>query len=165
MNIEFTYLRQQTKKYTFEQLELRTYVEKWCKGKVLNLFAGKTLLNIDEYRVDINFDMPADYHGKAIDFLEQTNLKFDTAILDPPFSLKQSHKRYNGNYIGSWKLIREKLLKVLNPGAYVISLGYNSLGMSEKLGFKKIAICLINHGGNRNDTICVVEEMYQKSLF
>lgn len=154
-----TYLLQPPKRFTFEQPKLKKYVEENCKGKVLNLFAGKTLLNVDEFRVDSNEEMIADWYGDALDFLETTDKKFDTAVLDPPYSLRKSYEKYSGHYIGSnWTRIRRALSKVLNNNAVVISFGYNSQGMSKTLGFKKIAICLVCHNGDHNDTIVTVEE-------
>jgi len=163
--IDFTYLSQPPKKYTFEQPQLKMWVEKWCKGEVLNLFAGKTLLNVDEFRVDINTDMIADYYGDALEFLEQTDIKFDTVVLDPPYNLRKSREKYYGKYIGSFTKIKNFLPSVLNEKGRVISLGYSSVGMSNSRGFMKIAVCMVCHSGDHNDTIGVVEEMFQKSLF
>ena len=43
-------------------------------------------------------------------------------------------------------------------------LGYDSVGMTKSKGFKKIAICLVCHGGDHNDTIGLVEElMYENN--
>ncbi len=156
--MEMTYLVQPPKRFTFEQPKLRKWVESNCKGKVLNLFAGKTRLNVDEYRVDSNRDMDADWYGDALDFLNETDLKFDTAILDPPYSLRKSYEKYQGHYIGSnWTRIRRALSRVLNCHATVISFGYNSQGMSKTLGFEKVAICLVCHNGDHNDTVVTVE--------
>ena len=62
--IDFTYLKQPPKRYTFEQPKLKKWVESWCNGKVLNLFAGRTLLDIDEYRIDVNKAMIAHEYDK-----------------------------------------------------------------------------------------------------
>lgn len=157
--MEMTYLLQPPKRFTFEQPKLRKWVESWCKGKVLNLFAGKTLLSVDEFRVDSNPEMPADWHGDALDFLSLTDMIFDTAILDPPYSLRKAYEKYQGHYIGSrWTRVRRALPRILTPKARVISFGYNSQGMSRTLGFEKIAICLVCHNGDHNDTVCTVEE-------
>lgn len=162
--IDFTYLLQPPKKYTFEQQKLKLWTEKWCKGRVLNLFAGKTKLNVDEFRVDINKKMIADYYGDAYEFVLNTNKKFDTIILDPPYNLRKSREKYEGKYIGSFTKIKNKISRILNAKGRVINFGYSSVGMSKKRGFKKIAICLVCHSGDHNDTICVVEEKLD-SLF
>lgn len=38
------------------------------------------------------------------------------------------------------------------------------MGMGRGRGFNKIAICLVCHSGDHNDTICVVEEKVQEEL-
>ncbi len=162
--IDFTYIKQPPKKYTFEQPKLKKWIEKWCKGKVLNLFAGKVKLNVDEYRVDIDRNVPADHHGEALEFIKSTNKRFDTIILDPPYNIRKARELYNGQYIGSFKKIKEALPRVMNNGCRVIHLGYSSVGMSKSRAFKKIAICLVCHSGDHNDTICVVEDKTSKQL-
>jgi len=150
-DIEFTYLLQPPKKWTFEQPKLRKWIEEHCKGKVLNLFAGKTKLNVDEYRIDSSNEFRPDHLGDAL---------VDTIILDPPYSLRKSYEKYKGHYIGSsWTQIRRAVPRVCNKDAIVISLGYNSQGMSRTLGFEKIAILLICHNGDHNDTIVTLEKL------
>jgi len=157
--MEFEYMYQPPKKFTFEQPKLKRWTEKWCKGKVLNLFAGKTLLQVDEYRVDSNKDMKADYYGDAHEFIKTTNMRFDTIILDPPYSIRKSYEKYKGHYIGSkWTIIKKDLLCVMNQNCRIISFGFNSQGMGRSKGFEKIAFCLVCHNGDHNDTIATVED-------
>jgi hypothetical protein len=61
------YMEQPPKKWTFEQPELKTWTEAQCQGKVLNLFAGKTRLSVDEYRVDISPEHGPDLVSDAFD--------------------------------------------------------------------------------------------------
>lgn len=157
--MEFEYLLQPPNKWTFQQPKLKLYVEKFCKGKVLNLFAGKTKLNVDEFRIDSSDEFRPDWLGDAIEFIKTTHKKFDTIILDPPYSLRKSYEKYKGHYIGSkWTQVKRALVRVCNPNCRVISLGYNSQGMSKTNGFEKVAICLVCHNGDHNDTIVTVEE-------
>ena len=157
--LKFEYILQPPKKWMFEQPKLKVFIEKWCEGKVLNLFAGKTKLNVDEFRVDSNNEFKPDFLGDALKFLKTTKMKFDTVILDPPYSLRKSYEKYRGHYIGStWTQVRRAVPRVCNKGAIVISLGYNSQGMSRTLGFQKIAICLVCHNGDHNDTVVTVEK-------
>ena len=158
MDIDFTYLSQPPKRFTFEQPKLKLWVEKWCKGKVLNLFAGKTLLDVDEFRVDLNEEMIADWYGDAYEFVETTDLRFDTVILDPPYNLRKSREKYGGKYIGSFTKIKNILPNILNSNGRITSLGYDSVGMSKSRGFRKIAVCVVCHGGDHNDTLGLVEE-------
>jgi len=163
MITNFEYIWEPPKKYTFQMPGVCSFVERYSNGEVLNLFAGKTLLNLKEIRVDINPEMPADHHQDAAEFVRSCGNMFDTVILDPPYNIRKSREKYNVGvdtfYKGKLTIIKNLLLKILNPGARVISLGYDSVGMSASRGFKKIAICLVCHGGDHNDTICLVEEM------
>lgn len=135
-------------------------------GKTLNLFAGKTKLKVDEIRNDINQKISADFHLDAYDFLNQwQGDKFDTVILDPPYSLRKAYEKYDGKYMGSrYTRIKDLIPSVLNVGGRVIALGYNSIGMGIQRGFQKVAVCLVCHGGDHNDTICVVDEFVQGIL-
>ncbi len=36
-------------------------------------------------------------------------------------------------------------------------LGYDTTGIGRKRGLEKIAVCVVNHKGDHNDTICLVE--------
>lgn len=157
-SINFTYLTQPPKKYTFEQPKLKKWTEKMCKGKVLNLFAGKTKLNIDEFRVDINNEFNPNHFGDAYLFITTTCQKFDTIILDPPYNLRKAREKYNGKYIGSFTKIKNEINRILKPGGITIIYGYDSVGMSKSRGFKKIALCLVCHNGDHNDTIVVAEQ-------
>ena len=149
---------QPPKKYTFEQPQLRTWVEGQCKGKVLNLFAGKTKLNIDEFRVDIDPLVSPNYCGDAFDFVMKTELRFDTIILDPPWSIRKSREKYEGRIVGSFTKIKNNLRRILNDGGRVITVGYSSTGMSKSRGFTKTALCIICHNGDHDDAYAVAEE-------
>ncbi len=167
MCIDFTYLIQPPKKFTFEMEEVRLWAEKFCFGKVLNLFAGKVIVKQGEIRNDINKEMPAEYHFDAIDFIEKWDGEnFDSVILDPPYNVRKSREKYkvleSTFFVGKLKIIKDKLPKILNKNANVISFGYDSVGMSKSRGFKKIAICLICHNGDHNDTIGLVEKYTSK---
>ncbi|MFW9970919.1 MAG: hypothetical protein ACFFDF_12040 [Candidatus Odinarchaeota archaeon] len=54
------------------------------------------------------------------------------------------------------KKLRKNLPRILNDKAIVITLGYDTTGMGK--GFLKKEICLINHSGDHNDTIALIEE-------
>jgi hypothetical protein len=155
--MEFTYLTQPPKRYTFEQPRLKEWTERWCKGKVLNLFAGKTKLNCDEYRVDMDPEMNPDYLGDAYGFVKDTRMKFDTVVFDPPYNLRKSREKYEGRYIGSLTKIKNVLPGIMNHDAHIISFGYDTVGMSRSRGFDKIAVCIVCHNGDHNDTLCLVE--------
>lgn len=173
--MEFTYLAQPPKRYTFEQPKLKAWVEAHCRGIVLNLFAGKIRLGTlnsgpyREIRNDIDPKMPADYHMDAFEFVCACKAgavwrtggsikSFTTVILDPPYNIRKAREKYDGRWIGKLTKIKNLLPDIIPIGGRVISLGYDSVGMSKSRGFRKIALCLVCHGGDHNDTICLVEE-------
>lgn len=162
--MNFTYLVQAPRRFTFEQPQLKKWVERWCKGKTLNLFAGKTILFCDEFRVDINKEMKADWYGDAYKFVKTTKMKFDTIILDPPYNLRKAREKYQGKYIGLFTKLKNILIKIINENGRVISFGYDTTGMGKIRGFEKIAMCVVNHSGDHNDTLCLVEELKNKDL-
>lgn len=162
--MRFTYLIQPPKKFTFEQPQLKKWTEERCKGKVLNLFAGKTILLADEFRVDMNKEMKADWYGDAYEFVKTTNMKFDTIILDPPYNLRKSREKYKGKYIGSYTKIKNVLQRIINDGGRIITYGYDTCGMGKIRGFEKVEICIVCHNGDHNDTLCLVEEKRNKAL-
>ena len=93
--------------------------------------------------------------------------------LDPPYSLRQIKECYNG--IGIQKLdkettlygfikVKEIIARIIKPGGYVISFGWNSGGMGKKRGFEIIEILLVPHGGHHNDTIVTVEQKVQNHI-
>jgi len=159
--IKFTYLEQPPKKYTFEQPKLKEWVEDMCYGRVLNLFAGKTRLDVDEVRVDLSDEFNPDYNCEAFDFVEYAKnkgMKFDTIILDPPYSLRKSMEKYNGKVCSTFVKIKNELPYILNDGGQIITFGYTSVCMGKVRGFQKKEVCLICHGGSHHDTVCIVEE-------
>ena len=72
----------------------------------------------------------------------------------PPRKGKESSR-----YIGKGTKIKNILKRVLNPNGKIIHFGYDTVGMGKGRGFKKIAICLVCHSGDHNDTLCLVEEL------
>ena len=154
-----SYLVQPANKYTFKMPRVKKWVQRHCKGNILNLFAGKTKLHANEVRVDIDPAVNPDYCCDAHDFVRTWNgKKFDTVILDPPYNVRKAREKYNGNWIGSFTKIKDILPNIINNGGIVIIFGYDTTGMGKKRGFKKIEILVINHCGDFNDTLALVEQ-------
>jgi len=166
--MNFKYFMQAPTKWTFEQQQLKQWVESFCYGRILNLFAGKVKLAVPEIRVDINDEFKPDFCMDAHEFVKQTigtKQKFETIIFDPPYNLRKAREKYYGNYLGKLRRLKTDLLNIIPLRGRIISLGYDSVGMSAYRGFKKIAICLVCHGGDHNDTIGLVEERIRLDLF
>jgi len=164
--VNFAYLSQPPKRYTFEQPQLKQWVEMHCTGSVLNLFAGKIRLNVEEVRVDIDPTVSPDYTMDAFTFVTSWNVgKFDTVVLDPPYNVRKAREKYDGRYLGVYTKIKDALPRIMADKGRVISLGYDTVGMSRSRGFQKIAVCVVCHGGDHNDTLGLVERRVIKSLY
>ena len=149
------------RRYTFENKKIKKWVENNSQKKCLNLFAGKTPLNIDEIRNDIDPNAIADYHMDALDFVEKCikeKIKFDTIILDPPYSIRKSIEMYNGNYSSKFKRIADKIPLILNKSGKVISFGYHTTFLGKVRNFELKKICVFAHGGAQHATLGIIEQ-------
>ena len=155
--IELEYLKTPLNKYTFSIKPIRSWVERNSKGRVLNLFAGKTKLNLNELRIDLDETMNADIYMEAYEFIGDCKEKFDTIILDPPYAYRKSMEMYNGKKASKLNQIKDLIPNLLNKNGIVITFGYHSVSMGKKRGFKQIKILLMSHGGAIHDTIAVIE--------
>lgn len=116
---------------------------------------------------DLNPDAPTEFHLEAQAFVAQ----FDTAsvdgvIFDPPYSLTQVSRSYKDmglqfkgkeNPTGGFPSVRAHISRILKPGGFAISYGWNTVGMGKTRGFEPVEYLICSHGGNRNDTLVVVE--------
>ncbi len=152
-------IRTNLKRYTFQSPRIKAWTEANSKGRVLNLFAGKTKLNLNEIRNDKNKNMLADYHRDALDFVsEWWGRKFNTIILDPPYSYRKSMEMYNGNLNSRFKLIADRIPEILTEKGNVISFGYHSTFMGRKRNFYLDTMCIFAHGGAQHSTIAIIEK-------
>ena len=161
MDLKLELVKTNLRRYTFESPKIKKWVEDNSEGKVLNLFAGKTLLNLDEVRNDIDEKVAiADYHMDCVDFVRNWDGdKFDTIILDPPYALRKSIEMYNGNYTSRFKMLADKILVILQEGGKIISFGYHSTFMGNVRGFGLYKLCVFAHGGSQHCTIGIIEKM------
>jgi len=156
--IQFDYIKCPLHRYTFSVKPIREWAEHNCQGKTLNLFAGKTKLNIDEVRNDLDEEALADYRMDALEFLRTWNgEKFDTILLDPPYAYRKSMEMYKGIRCSPFRQLKDELPRILNNGGRVITFGYHSNVMGGNRGFRVSKICLFSHGGAIHDTIASVE--------
>lgn len=162
--MKFTYLKTPLNRYTFSNSTIRKWVEFYSEEPVLNLFAGKTKLDINEVRNDLDPLMPADYHKDALEFCETWNgPKFGTVLLDPPYGYRKSMEMYHGNVSSPFNALKNEIPRILVNNGIVITFGYHSVSMGEKRGFKQEHILLLSHGGAIHDTIGIIERRICKS--
>ena len=155
---ELELVKTNLRRYTFESPKIKVWVESKSDGRVLNLFAGKTLLNLDEIRNDIDKDMVADYHMDCVDFVNDWDgPKFDTIILDPPYALRKAMEMYNGNYTSRFKMLANAIDRILAENGRIISFGYHSTFMGKVRGYDLDTLCVFAHGGAQHCTIGIIE--------
>ena len=158
---KFTYLQTPLNKYTFSVAKIRKWVESVAEGYTLNLFAGKTRLNINELRNDIRTEMDAEHHVDALEFCRNyTGEKFDTILLDPPYSYRKSMEMYEGKIMSPFNQLKDAIVDILNEHGIVITFGYHSISMGKKRNFRTEEILLMNHGGAIHDTIATLERKF-----
>lgn len=159
MQTETELINTNLRRYTFQSKKMKKWVEVNSTGKVLNLFAGKTELCLDEVRNDIDEkNSVADYYKDAVDFVrEWEGLKFDTIILDPPYAYRKAMEMYNGHYSSRFKMLADVIPNILADKGRVISFGYHSTFMSKKRGFELVKLCIFAHGGAQHCTIGIIE--------
>lgn len=156
------YIKTNLRRYTFENKMFKKWVEVNCGERVLNLFAGKTRLNLNmEVRNDIDKSMDAEFHIDAVEFVRWwasiEKPGFDTIICDPPYSYRKSMEMYKGNRCSRFKQLADEIPTILNPNGNVISFGYHDTFLGKIRGFGLKELCVFGHGGAQHCTIGIVE--------
>ena len=155
----FTHIKTPLNKYTFKAPKIKKWVETRVSGYVLNLFAGETRLDINEFRNDIRENMVADTHMDALDFCENYDGKpFNTVLLDPPYAFRKSMEMYEGAMCSPFNRLKDAIIPILSENGKVITFGYHSISMGAKRGFEVEELCIMSHGGAIHDTIATVEK-------
>ncbi len=154
----FDYIKCPLSRWTFSKKPIRDWVESNCEGRTLNLFAGRTKLNINEVRNDLDEEALADYRMDALEFVKQWDKgKFDTILLDPPYAYRKSMEMYKGIKASPFRQLKDELCRIVKPNGIVITFGYCSNSMGISRGFVTERIALFSHGGAIHDTIASVE--------
>jgi hypothetical protein len=122
------------------------------------------------YTNDLNPETAADSHSQAIEFLKELHdqgVRCDLVLFDPPYSPRQVKECYEGMGLtfgredawitAAWSPERDMIHRILSPNGYVISLGWNSMGMGPQRGYQIVEMLLVAHGAASNDTIVTVE--------
>lgn len=167
--MRFEYAWGMPSKWTFECKPIR----KWLNPIVMNginwadPFCGEK--SWVEYRNDLNPNQKnAHSHLEALEFLSTfSSDSLNGVIFDPPYSLTQVSRSYSNiglkfkgkeNPTGGFPKVKDQIARIVKPGGLVISFGWNTVGMGKKRHFIKNEILIVSHGGNRNDTLCLLEE-------
>jgi hypothetical protein len=139
--------------YTFDMPKVMNWLRKRLVGRVLNVFAGKNKLP-GAVNCDIDQALMPDFiiDAMELDFWFEPR-SFDTAVIDPPYSMHQANVNYNGNSCHEITVVRDHLRKIVTKR--LIWFGWT---IPATPGFVKKEILLVGHGGSHNATICTVED-------
>lgn len=153
-------------KNTFCIKAIRTVIDKYACGKIIDPFANENRIANVTNDLDTQYD--TDFHMDATDFLKTfDDNSVDTVLYDPPYSARQVSECYKkmGMTVNKettqssyWRKHREQIQRIVKPGGIVISCGWNSTGIGKKYGFEIIEILLVAHGSQHNDTIVTIEK-------
>ncbi len=157
-------------KHTFQIKCIRDLILKYKGGLIIDPFANDNKFATVTNDLDEQYD--TDYHMDAYEFLKKfDDCSVDTVLYDPPYSPRQVSECYKklGKTVDMkttqssyWSKQKEEIGRIVKPGGYVISCGWNSGGIGKKYGFEIQEILLVAHGGNHNDTIIVVDKKYNQ---
>jgi tRNA1(Val) A37 N6-methylase TrmN6 len=139
-----------------------------------NTFSIKPIKElIEKHKAFIGLDLfPYPYKEDVLDLLKRHKDESNEIVLfDPPYSPRQLKECYDsrGEVLHDtkssvWSNWKDETARVIKPGGICLSFGWSSQGLGKNRGFKIIEILLVAHGGNHNDTICVVEKKVQGKL-
>jgi hypothetical protein len=137
------------RKWTFQIKPIMTLVRKYALigYNWADPFAGKS--NFAQYRNDLNPAHNQPFCMEALDFLKSLSGPLNGVLFDPP------HENMGLRFKGK---VKDRISELVKANGYVISFGWNTVGMGKKRGFLPVELLVVCHGGNRNDTLCLVEK-------
>lgn len=154
-------------KNTFTIKPIKEFVERNISGRAIIVDPFANNCKYGTITNDLNPEFDTDYHMDALDFLKIIDSNsVDCVIYDPPYSLRQVSECYKGVGIkvtmqttqSSWRAKHlDEIQRILKVGGKCMCFGWNSNGVGKKRGFEMQEICLVAHGGSKNDTICTSE--------
>lgn len=156
-------------KNTFDVHPIGAMVKRYLASSTVSVDPFARDKNWATYTNDLNPTTAAQYHLDAFDFLRMLvddEVCADLVLFDPPYSPRQIKECYDdiGKKMSQmdafrthWKPERDAINELLVPGGYVLSLGWNSIGMGKKRDYTIKELLLVCHGPGHNDTICMAE--------
>lgn len=141
-------------------------VRKYLHGVSVDPFARNARLAT--HTNDLNPDTDAEHHMEAVEFLRMLadkGVEADCVIFDPPYSPRQVADCYQGIGMTPTKRdtqtarlkaeCRTQIRRLVKNGGVVISMGWNTVGHGKE--FTPVELLIVCHGGDHNDTLCMVE--------
>jgi len=155
-------------KNTFDIKPVRFFVNNYTRQgtTIVDPFANKS--KIGTITNDLDDDYDTDYNMDALEFLKILDGNIaDCILFDPPYSKRQLVEVYKKMDLSVtrettqsdyWTYIKKEFNRILKPGGFILSFGWNSNGLGLSNMCEIIEIMLVAHGGSKNDTICMCEQ-------
>ena len=161
-------------KNTFSIKPINKLIKKYLdiSDIIIDPFAGDTpFLHCDRkytyYANDLDREKQGQFSMDALEYLKGFIDNFaDLILFDSPYSPRQVSECYKKmdktvnmqtTQSSFWGNLKKEITRVVKPGGYVITCGWNSGGIGKTNGFEIVEILLVAHGGWHNDTIVTVE--------
>ena len=168
--MHFKWTRARPLATTFDIYPIKLLVKQYLRRSKVSIDPFARDKRWATYTNDLNPDTLAEYHMDVLDFLKSfrnDGVRVDLALFDPPFSPRQMKEvyesigltmtHYDTRRTAGWTKERNVLAALVEVGGFVISFGWNSVGMGRQRGFEPVEGVLICHGAGHNDTIVLVE--------
>lgn len=160
---------------TFEIKPISDFIGKYLKTELYSIDPFANRNKIATVTNDLNPEFQTNYNLDALDFLKLfKDESVDLVLFDPPYSPRQVSECYKslGQTVNMkttqssfWSNLKNEISRIVKPGGYVLSFGWNTNGIGKNRGFVIEEVKLVAHGGHHNDTICIAERKFTKSPF
>ena len=168
MKIEYTWAM--PNRETFRIKPIDKFICEYLPGKpsiILDPFANRPS-DYNAITNDLNPNSKVQFHMDALVFLKQyDNNSIDCILFDPPYTPRQLKECYDNigqslhdtksSVWSNWKI---EIARILRPGGICLSFGFNSVGIGIIIDFHKEALLIFCHGGQHNDTLCLLERKH-----
>lgn len=133
---------------------------------IIDPFANST--KYGTIRNDLNPEFNTEFNLDALKFLKKIHSNSaDLLLFDPPYSLRQASECYRSygkdklslgvTNMKYWADCKNEAARIIKPGGFALTFGWNSNGLGKNRGFKIEEILIVAHGGGHNDTITTAE--------
>lgn len=154
-------------KNTFSIKPIAALIDKHNDPDLVSIDPFANTAKVANITNDIDWTIDTDFSLDALSFLKTfQDESVDLIFFDPPYSPRQVSECYRALGLSVtakdtqskfWGDLKKEIARITKIQGKVISFGWNSNGIGKNKGFEIIEILTVAHGGNHNDTICVVE--------
>lgn len=158
---------------TFSIRPITAFVEKYIAGASVIVDPFANACKYGTITNDLNPEFDTTEHKDALVFLSELGTESaDVVLYDPPYSITQAaqcYKSYGRDKLSVqpsnmkyWALCKNNAARILKVGGIFLHFGWNTNGLGRNRGFETLEVLIVNHGGSKNDTLCMAEKKLPK---